>query len=188
MDILTVFCQIDDFCQTFEPKFSQQLLADGKKKRNKPSQMTMSEVMTILVLFHQSGFRNLKTFYQELIGQYRRADFPHLLSYNRFVELQSKATILLAAFLQMRMGKCSGISFIDSTRIRVCHNLRIPNNWIIKTAADDIIFFTDFSVSGCKPLFRLENFMFSQKRLRCFFRFINSSLYVRRFSESLTVL
>lgn len=135
MDILTVFCQIDDFCQTFEPKFNQQLLADGKKKRNKPSQMAMSEVMTILVLFHQSGFRNLKNFYQQMIGQYRRADFPHLLSYNRFVELQSKATILLAAFLQMRMGKCSGISFIDSTKIRVCHNLRITQNKVFKQAA-----------------------------------------------------
>lgn len=62
MDILTVFCQIDDFCQTFEPKYNQLQLAEGKKKRNKPSQMAMSEVMTILVLFHQSGFRQLKTF------------------------------------------------------------------------------------------------------------------------------
>jgi hypothetical protein len=135
MDILTVFCQIDDFCQTFEPKFNQLLLAEGKKKRNKSSKMAISEVMTILVMFHQSGFRNLKTFYQEKIGQYHRGDFPNLLSYNRFVELQAKATILLAAFLQIRMGKCSGISFVDATRIKVCHNLRIKQNKVFKKAA-----------------------------------------------------
>jgi len=35
----------------------------------------------------------------------------------------------------MRMGKCSGISFIDSTKIRVCHNLRITQNKVLKAAA-----------------------------------------------------
>lgn len=135
MDILTLFCQIDDFCQTFEPIFIQQQIADGKKKRNKPSGMAMSEVMTILVLFHQAGFRNLKTFYNEKIARYQQADFPHLLSYNRFVELQREATILLAAFLQKRMGSCSGISFVDATKIKVCHNLRIKQNKVFKGRA-----------------------------------------------------
>lgn len=132
MDILSVFCQIDDFCQTFEPKYNQFQLTEGQKKRNKPSKMAMSEVMTILVLFHQSGFRTLKTFYNEKICRYQRQDFPHLLSYNRFVELQSKATIFLAAFLQPKMGKCSGISFVDATKIKVCHNLRIKQNKVFK--------------------------------------------------------
>lgn len=135
MDILTLFCQIDDFCQKFELKFKQQLLSEGKISRNKPSKMAMSEVMTILVLFHQSGFRTLKTFYQEKVSRYHQADFPKLLSYNRFVELQSKATVLLAAFLQMRMGSCSGISFIDATKIRVCHNLRIKQNKVFQRVA-----------------------------------------------------
>jgi hypothetical protein len=136
MDILSVFCQIDDFCQTFEPKYNQFQLTEGQKKRNKPSQMAMSEVMTILVLFHQSGFRNLKTFYNEKICRYQRQDFPHLLSYNRFVELQSKATIFLAAFLQPKMGKCSGISFVDATKIQVCHNLRIKQNKVFKNVGE----------------------------------------------------
>lgn len=135
MDILTLFCQIDDFCLAFEPKFNQLQLAEGKKKRNKPSQMAISEVMTILVMFHQSGFRNLKTFYQEKIGRYHRTDFPHLLSYNRFVQLQSKAAIFLAAFLQQRMGKCSGFSFVDASKISVCHNLRIKQNKVFKRVA-----------------------------------------------------
>lgn len=132
MDILTLFCQIDDFCLFFEPKYNQLLLTEGKKKRNKSSGMAISEVMTILVLFHQSDFRKLKTFYNEKICRYHGRDFPHLLSYNRFVELQAKATIFLAAFLQKRMGKCSGISFVDATKIKVCHNLRIKQNKVFK--------------------------------------------------------
>ena len=135
MDILTVFCQIDDFCLSFEPKYNQFQLTAGTKKRNKPSGMAMSEVMTILILFHQSNFRQLKAFYNERIVQNQRRDFPHLLSYNRFVELQGKATIFLAAFLQIRMGNCSGISFVDSTKIKVCHNLRIKQNKVFKKVA-----------------------------------------------------
>ncbi len=135
MDILSVFCQVDDFCRVFEPKFNQRLLADGKRKRIKPSKMSRSEVMTILIAFHRSGFRTLKTFYNSLIGVYYKRDFPDLVSYNRFVELQRDALVLLGAFMQMRLGKCSGISFIDSTKIAVCNNLRIKRNKVFAGVA-----------------------------------------------------
>ena len=83
LDILTVFCEINDFCYEFEPRFNQMLIGEGKRQRNKPGAMALSEVMTILVLFHLSGFRNLKTFYNGFVGQYLAAEFPHLSSYNR---------------------------------------------------------------------------------------------------------
>lgn len=135
MDIVTVFCQVDDFCKVFEPKFNQQMLASGQRKRIKPSLMSRSEVMTILICFHRSGFRNLKTFYNSMIGGYRRRDFPDLLSYNRFVELQRDALMLLGAFMQVRLGNCSGISFVDSTKIAVCNNLRIKQNKVFAELA-----------------------------------------------------
>lgn len=109
MDIVAVFCQVDDFCQVFEPRFNRQLISSGQRKRIKPSVMSRSEVMTILMTFHQSGFRNLKMFYTKMVSKYWRKHFPKLLSYNRFVELQRDALILLGAFMQMRLGKCSGM-------------------------------------------------------------------------------
>ena len=51
-----------------------------------------------------------------------KSDFPHTVSYNRFVELERKVCIPLAVFLKMKaLGQCTGISFIDSTPIRSCH-------------------------------------------------------------------
>lgn len=135
MNILTIFCQVDDFCQVFEPKLNEQMLADGKRKRIKSSKMSRSEVMTILIAFHRSGFRTLKTFYNSMIGVYYKGEFPALVSYNRFVELQRDALVLLGAFMQVRLGKCSGISFIDSTKIAVCNNLRIKQNKVFKEIA-----------------------------------------------------
>ena len=135
MDILTVFCEIDDFCNAFEPRFNQMLIGDGKRQRNKPSAMALSEVMTILVLFHLSGFRNLKTFYNGFVGQYLAAEFPHLSSYGRFVERQREALIPLWCYLHLRRGNCTGISFVDATTLKVCQNLRIPRHKVFAGSA-----------------------------------------------------
>ena len=52
--------------------------------------------------------------------------FPKVVSYNRFVELQKTVAIPLAIFIKkVLLGKCTGISFVDSTPLRVCRNQRI---------------------------------------------------------------
>ncbi len=135
MDRLTIFCEIDDFCRLFEPKFNRQLPADGQRQRIKPSRLWRAEVMTILVLFHRSGFRDLKRFYTKVVCQYWGKDFRQLVSYNRFVELQRDSLVLLGALMQTRLGKCSGVSFVDSTKMAVCGNLRIRQNKVFAEIA-----------------------------------------------------
>lgn len=100
MDIVPLFCEIDDFCREFEPWMRQHLLPG--RQRQRASQMHLSEVMTILVLFHQQGYRNLKQFYLEQVGVHLRSDFPHQVSYTRFVELQRDALLPLCAYLTQR--------------------------------------------------------------------------------------
>jgi hypothetical protein len=128
MDILPLFFEIDEFCQVFEPLWRKRLLADGLKQRHRRRRLSLSEVMTILVLFHQSGYRNLKQFYLEFVGVHLTAEFPVLVSYNRFVEFERDALLPLAAYLQTKRGGCTGISFVDSTKLAVCTNLRIPRH------------------------------------------------------------
>lgn len=110
-------------------------MADGQRKRIKPGKMWRAEVMTILVLFHRSGFRDLKRFYTKVICKYWERGFRNLLSYNRFVELQRDSLILLGAFMQTRLGKCSGVSFVDSSKLPVCNNLRIKQNKVFEGVA-----------------------------------------------------
>ena len=87
MSLLELFCEIDDFCQIHEAEIHQQLLEDGIKKRNRRGTMSMSEMMTIVVYFHQQGFRNFKTFYLGYVWRHLHSEFPKLLSYSRFVQL-----------------------------------------------------------------------------------------------------
>lgn len=137
MDILPVFCDIDDFCLLFEPAWQRQQVADteGVRHRNRASSLALSEVMTIIVLFHASGYRNFKTFYTEFVCKHLVWAFPKLTSYTRFVELMPSALVPLCCYLHQRRGQCSGISFIDSTTIAVCHNRRIHSHKVFRDVA-----------------------------------------------------
>jgi len=135
MDIVTLFCDIDDFCLLFEPAWRRRLLASGAQRRHKPSALSLSEVMTILVLFHASGYRDLKTFYTRYVAEHLAGEFPRLVSYGRFVELQREALIPLWCYLQTRKGRCTGIAFVDATTLSVCHNLRIPQHKVFWDSA-----------------------------------------------------
>ena len=58
--LVELFCDVDDFCQEFMPIWEQQMLANGSIQRKRKRSLTMSEIMTILIAFHQSHYRNFK--------------------------------------------------------------------------------------------------------------------------------
>ena len=128
LDIVTIFCDIDDFCQCFPATRPPALAAHSHRRRKRPCALALSEILTILVYFHASHDRTFKHFYWDhMLGQ-RRAEFPSLLSYTRFVELIPLALLPLCAYLQTRQGSGTGFQFIDSLPIRVCHNRRIHSH------------------------------------------------------------
>lgn len=133
VDILPLFCDIDDFCLLFEPLWRQKLLET--RQRNRPSALCLSEVMTIITLFHASSYRNFKAYYTEQVMKHYAGAFPRLVSYNRFVELMPSALVPLCGYLQSRRGRCSGVSFVDSTSLKVCHNRRIHSHKVFAGCA-----------------------------------------------------
>lgn len=134
--ITEIFCSIDDFCNIFEPALKQRSLPEGKKQRNRSFKMTTSEVLTITVLFHMSGHRTFKHFYLYYVQEQLQKEFPVTVSYNRFVELMQANILPLTLYMKTCcLGKCTGISFVDSTPIRACKNKRIKNNKVFKGIA-----------------------------------------------------
>ena len=99
--------------------------------------MSRSEIMTILIYFHFNTFRNFKHYYLYYVKVHLHDLFPKQLSYNRFVELESRVAVEMMLFLQLFcFGRCTGISFIDSTCIPVCHNKRITRNKVFRDYAE----------------------------------------------------
>jgi hypothetical protein len=135
MDMLRLFYDCDECCREFIPRLQTSQIAEGEKHRIRHPTLSVSEVMTILILFQASGFRNLKTFYLHHICVHLTRAFPQRVSYSRFVELEAEALLPLAAFLTTRFGRCTGLSFIDSTPLKVCHNLRIKSHKVFKDIA-----------------------------------------------------
>jgi len=133
VDILPLFCDIDDFCLLFEPLWERRLLETRQRRR--PSSLCLSEVMTIITLFHASSYRNFKAYYTECVLKRYVWAFPRLVSYGRFVELMPSALVPLCGYLQSRKGRCSGISFVDSTSLKVCHNRRIHSHKVFAGCA-----------------------------------------------------
>ena len=131
-----IYCFIDDFCREFMPEWEKHLISIGLKKRNRKGQMVAAEVMTILILFHQSHYRNFKWFYHEYVSKTLSDDFPDLVSYSRFVELQKSMLIPLCYLLQTLRGEETGIYFIDSTPLKSCHIKREKQNKVFDRMAE----------------------------------------------------
>ena len=129
MNSLTeLFVSVDDFWQEFEPIWQQHQLESGARHRIRASRLCESEIMTILILFHHSQYRTFKAFYTEYVCHHLCEAFPDLVSYKRMVALMKRVGIPLWVYLRLSMGVCTGISFVDSTSLTVCHNRRIERH------------------------------------------------------------
>ena len=98
--------------------------------------MNESEVMTIVTYFHIMRYRDFEHYYLFHVCKNMREEFPRLVSYNRFVELMRSAMLPLIIFLKTQRPGCyTGISFIDSTPLRVCHIKRERSHKVLQGMA-----------------------------------------------------
>jgi hypothetical protein len=130
-----LFCQIDDFYAQWEVRYQRHLIESGTKKRRRASRLAPSEVMTILIYFHQMRFRDFKTYYLQYVLPYLSSAFPKLVSYSRFVELMPSVLSLLSVFVLTRQKTPTGVYFVDSTPLSVCHPRRICPHRVFKGVA-----------------------------------------------------
>lgn len=135
MNLEDLFCDVDDFCRVFLPAWHRQLLTGGTRQRRRTSRLILSEIMTILIYFHQAQYRNFKAFYLLHLCRHCRDKFPNLLSYNRFIALIPTALMPMCIYLHTRRGEDTGIAFLDATSLVVCNNRRIHSHQVFKKVA-----------------------------------------------------
>ena len=125
--LIEIFCKADDFCKELSTvQVENKRMIGGKKQRNRKGKLSLSEIITILIFYQLYGAEDFKHFYLNTLMNHYKKDFPDLVSYPRFVRLIPRVLMPMLLFLKhTRMGKVSGISFIDSTALKVCHNKRI---------------------------------------------------------------
>ncbi len=135
MSLEDLFCDVDEFCRVFLPAWHRRLLTDGTRQRRRTSRLTLGEIMTILICFHQSQYRNFKAFYLLHLCRHGRGAFPDLLSDSRFVAPIPTALMPMGIDLHTRRGEDTGIAFIDATSRVVGHNRRLHSHPVFKHIA-----------------------------------------------------
>jgi hypothetical protein len=100
MQLILIFCEIDDFCKDLNKIIDRNFLTDGSERRNRSISLSVSEIMTITVYYHHSGYKIFKDFYERDVLMHMSGDFPHSVSYNRFIELKQKSIICINALVE----------------------------------------------------------------------------------------
>ncbi len=81
--------------------------------------------MTIVIAFHQSRYRDFNTYYIYFVCRYLTNEFSELVSYRRMFKRMQNVLVPLFSYLTLRQARPTGIAFVDSSKLQVCHNLRI---------------------------------------------------------------
>lgn len=135
MLLTSIFYHVDNFCNDLDKHLMKKSI-ESDKKHGPQGRFSQSEVMTIVIFFHHSNVRTFKDYYRIYIKGLIREAFPNSPSYNRFVEIMKWCLMPLYIFMSYcRLGKMTGTSFVDSTSIKVCHNLRIRSNKVFRGIA-----------------------------------------------------
>jgi len=134
--LIAIFCEIDDFCNEVDQNMQGRQLSGHTKGRRGPACcLSMSEIMTIQILFQMIGYRNFKTFYTYFLQTYWKQYFPNLPSYQRFTELISGSIFPLTLFTHFKSGKKTGVYYIDGSCLPVCNLKRSKRNKVFKEIA-----------------------------------------------------
>ncbi len=122
------------FCQWLVTRENAKLLGVTRKRGPAP-RLSLREVMTILIHFHQSHCRDFKAYDAQHVCEHVRSEFPTLVSYTRFVALMPSALPAMCLYPHGRFGQATGVAFIDSTPLSVCHNRRIARHRVFAEVA-----------------------------------------------------
>jgi hypothetical protein len=133
--VVEIFCDIDDYCQRYFTAMNCRLLPNPQRQRNKGCRLHLSEIMTLVVLFHLSHYRTFKDYYNDCVLKDLKVYFPRVVSYNRFVELMQTALLPLSAYLKAKAGERTGLYYVDASALPVCHNKRIHRHKVFKDLA-----------------------------------------------------
>ena len=135
--VIEIFVQIDDFCLEFDQLIKTCRIESGMARtRNRPTKLSDAEIMTILICFHHSHYVDFKAFYQQYVCKHWNHLFPQLVSYERLNHLQGRVMVPLILYLKnYALGASSGINFVDSTTLNVCHVKREKQHKVMKGLA-----------------------------------------------------
>ncbi|XVN40836.1 MAG: transposase [Rickettsia endosymbiont of Argas persicus] len=131
--IISLFYILDNFCKIYE-EWEKQKLVPTDRKRQRLGELSLSELLTIVLYFYLSPCKDFKNYYLYHLS-YKYRGYFKLPSYSRIIQLWPRLILPFAIMLQLFRGEETGIYFIDSTKLSICHTKRISNNKVFGNIA-----------------------------------------------------
>lgn len=107
--ITEIFCMANDFCKLFDHFIKANGIAPKrdkfKRKYHRDPKMSSGEIITIMILFHLSGYKCFKHFCINEVQEHMTDLFPNTVSYNRFTELERSVVIPFTLCEEMLHGE-----------------------------------------------------------------------------------
>jgi hypothetical protein len=134
--LIEIFVTVDDFLKEYEALMKLRS-TDSFPKVRFEGIMAPSEIMAIIIFYQYSGYKCFQYYYQEMVQHDLKGYFPEQVKYKRFLQLITKSVPYLYVFSKWRCinSEPTGIYFIDSKKLPVCHNRRIHNHKVFKGLA-----------------------------------------------------
>jgi hypothetical protein len=134
IDITVLYYYLDEFCKIYKEHEKEHMLPSSSQCRNREGNMSLAELLTIVVYYHLSGFKCFKAYYFCCLVKNKQC-FPNLISYNRIIQLMPRLLAPLTILMHMIKGEETGIYYVDSTKLQICHNKRTSSNKVFKGIA-----------------------------------------------------
>lgn len=134
--LIHIFVTVDDFVNLFDAWLASRALIPSSPPTRQP-ELTTSELVTLVVYYHHSGYKNFQYYYQRLVLSSMKAYFPRLVSYQRLIDLLPRLTVVLHVLTKYLclLNKRTGCYFADSKKLPVCDNKRIHNHKVFQHIA-----------------------------------------------------
>jgi hypothetical protein len=133
--LISLFIEVDDLYKAYV-KYKNKM-GQGKNNSTREPGLNGSEVCTILVSYNYSGYKCFEYYYRQTILKKYADYFPQAPSYERFVSLIPRSADLIYLWLlySVARSKRTGLYFIDSKKLQVCHLRREKSNKVFKDIA-----------------------------------------------------
>lgn len=134
--LIQMFLDIDDFCQNYK-KWLENHSNYSDLTAQWKSTLHQSEALTIIAYYHHSGYKCFQYYYNRLVCGALKSYFPTTYDYKYFLRLIPKCFDLMFLFAQWQSKNTqrTGIYFVDSKRLPVCHNKRIHSHRVFSGIA-----------------------------------------------------
>jgi hypothetical protein len=134
-DITVLYYYLDEFCKLYKEFEKIKLLPKNENSRNREGTMNIAELLTIVIYYHLGPCKNFKVYYLYYLPQHHKGCFKKLISYNRMVQLMPRLLVPLSIIMNFLKGEETGLYYVDSTKLQICHNKRNSSNKVFKGLA-----------------------------------------------------